>query len=737
MEQIDEYTVRALGALEQGPPGSQQVSLDPGRVVQLRRLYGAQVESRHLDFAARWLQSQGKGYYTIGSSGHESNAAVALLSRVTDPALLHYRSGGFYAARAAVAGRENRVRDILLSLTSAADDPMSGGRHKVFGHPELHIIPQTSTISSHLPRAVGLAFSLDIAARMGQATPWPEDTLVLCSFGDASANHSTAVGALNASAYLVRRGVRCPVLFVCEDNGIGISTRSPDGWPAAMLDKLDGLAYWHADGTDPIGLLELTEDALKTVRGTRRPAVLHIRTVRFMGHAGSDAEIAYRSRAQIAADYQRDPLVATARALVAAGAIAGADALEQYEETRSAVRREAALVLDEKRLDSRALVMAPLALPTAMPPEEPCPQVDRESLWGGRLPENGARMTLAQTINATLTDLMATHRTALVFGQDVAVKGGVYGVTRGLRKRFGGARVFDTLLDEQTILGTALGSSLAGFVPIPEIQYLAYLHNAEDQLRGEAASLRFFSAGQYQNGMVVRIAGLAYQRGFGGHFHNDNSLAVLRDIPGLVMAVPSHPEDAPGLLRTCFALARHDGRVCVFVEPIAMYHTRDLAARGDGLWTAPYVPPSTGTSQTPLGEVGVHGDGQDILLVSFGNGVRLSQRAAARLEAQGVRASVLDLRWLSPLPARSLLQHAERIGSVLVVDETRRSGGVSEGVLAVLTDGGFSGRMARVTSADSFIPLGPAAHTVLLGEEEVLEATHRLLRGGRAHRTRI
>ena len=133
----------------------------------------------------------------------------------------------------------------------------------------------------------------------------------------------------------------------------------------------------------------------------------------------------------------------------------------------------------------------------------------------------------------------------------------MYGVTRGLRKRFGAARVFDTLLDEQTILGTALGAGLAGLLPVPEIQYLAYLHNAEDQLRGEAASLRFFSDGQYRNGMVVRIAGLAYQKGFGGHFHNDNSLAVLRDIPGLVARRrrATRPS-APGLLRSCVDLAR-------------------------------------------------------------------------------------------------------------------------------------------------------------------------------------
>jgi 2-oxoisovalerate dehydrogenase E1 component len=336
-------------------------------------------------------------------------------------------------------------------------------------------------------------------------------------------------------------------------------------------------------------------------------------------------------------------------------------------------------------------------------------------------------MTLAQAVNTTLADLMAAHPEVLVFGEDVAVKGGVYGVTRGLRKRFGGLRVFDTLLDEQTILGTALGTALAGYVPIPEIQYLAYLHNAEDQLRGEAATLRFFSNGQYHNGMVVRIAGLAYQRGFGGHFHNDNSIAVLRDIPGLVLAVPSHPAEAPGLLRTCFSLAQQDGRVCVFLEPIARYHTRDLLDEGDGEWTAGYLPPDAPEPCTPLGQVATYGDGRDVLLVTFGNGVYLSRRAAATLAAEGVEASVLDLRWLAPLPIEALTAVAREFDAVLVVDESRHSGGVSEGVLAGLVDAGYQGRLSRVTSADSFVPLGPAADAVLLGEEDIVLVAHHLL----------
>ena len=133
-----------------------------------------------------------------------------------------------------------------------------------------------------------------------------------------------------------------------------------------------------------------------------------------------------------------------------------------------------------------------------------------------------------------------------MFGEDVARKGGVYGVTKGLHGAFGAGRVFDSLLDEQSILGLALGAGLAGLLPVPEIQYLAYLHNAADQLRGEAATLSFFSQGQYRNPMVLRIAGLAYQKGFGGHFHNDNAVGALRDIPGLIIACPARPDDAAG-----------------------------------------------------------------------------------------------------------------------------------------------------------------------------------------------
>ena len=309
-----------------------------------------------------------------------------------------------------------------------------------------------------------------------------------------------------------------------------------------------------------------------------------------------------------------------------------------------------------------------------------------------------------------------------MFGEDVGRKGGVYHVTAGLQKRFGRARVFDTLLDETTILGVAQGAALAALLPVPEIQYLAYLHNAIDQLRGEACSLSFFSAGQFQNPMVVRIAAFAYQKGFGGHFHNDNAIGALRDIPGLVLAAPARGDDAARMLRGSLALARECGRVVCFLEPIALYHEKDLYGEGDEGWLFDYPPP--GSCLLP-GEVGLYGeDHRDVLLVSYANGLRLALRAARTLrEKHDVAARVLDLRWLGPLPFDAVREHARPCERVVIVDECRGTGGgVAEALIADLAEAGFRGALKSVTAADSYVPLGSSTSAVLVGEDDIVEA---------------
>jgi 2-oxoisovalerate dehydrogenase E1 component len=556
----------------------------------------------------------------------------------------------------------------------------------------------------------------------------------VASFGDASASHSTAAGAINAACRTAYQGLPMPLLLVCEDNGLGISVRTPDGWVAAAHGGRAALHYVAADGTDPAACYAAAAEAAEYVRSRRSPAFLHLKVVRFLGHAGSDAEVSYRSRAEIAADYSRDPLLATARLIVAAGVLSPEQVIGRYEALRARVRALADEAVSHRGLASRAEVVAPLA------PRHPdrvarraataAPKEARLSAFGGRLPEEAGPLTLADTINRGLADALAAFGEVVAFGEDVGRKGGVYGVTRGLARRFGAGRVFDTLLDEQSILGLGLGAGLSGLLPVPEIQYLAYLHNAEDQLRGEAASMQFFSAGQYRNPMVVRVAGLAYQKGFGGHFHNDNAVGVLRDIPGLVVAVPARAQDAAPMLRTCLAAAHVDGTVCVFLEPIALYHTRDLHQPGDGGWLSQYAAPQHWAERhIPVGQGRRYGEGTDITLVTFGNGLPMSLRVARGLAARGTGVRVFDLRWLSPLPAEQLLAEAQATGRVLVVDETRRSGGVSEGVLAALADAGFRGAVARVTSADSFVPLGDAAAHVLVSEADIEAAALRLLAG--------
>ncbi|MEO9139518.1 MAG: thiamine pyrophosphate-dependent enzyme [Jatrophihabitans sp.] len=674
--------------------------------------------SRLLDIHARRMRERGQGFYTIGSAGHESNAFVAAALRPTDPALLHYRSGAFFLARAMRAGRtlDDGMRSILYSMLASTHDVASGGRHKVFGDASLAVIPQTSTIASHLPRALGVALAISRAKRLGVAGRWPADAVTVCSFGDAAINHSTTAGALNAAGYCVTQGLPLPLLFVCEDNGLGISVPSPAGWVAQAAHR-PGIRYIETDGDDPDGAFSAACDAADTVRRERRPALLHLRTVRFLGHAGSDVESGYRSVRAITADYERDPLMAFARRLGAVGLG------QRYDDISRRLEEMALELADTPTLTDAAAVMAPLAPTTVPVPIRPARLETRTTLFNGRLPEDGAPMTLAQCINTALTDAMAARNDILVFGEDVGHKGGVYGLTRGLAQRFGSARVFDTLLDEQSILGFALGLGVSGMLPVPEIQYLAYLHNAEDQLRGEAASLRFFSAGAFSNPMVVRIAGLGYQKGFGGHFHNDNAVGVLRDIPGLVVAVPSRPEDAAPMLRSCLAAAADTGQVSVFLEPIALYHERDLHDPGDRGWLGAYSP----DAHTPIGSARVHGYGTDLTIVTFGNGVRMSLRVAHRLRSEGIGIRVLDMRWIAPLPINDIVLAAAETRRVLVVDETRSSGGVGEGVLAGLVDARFPGRMARVSSKNSYIPLGDAANLVLLSEAEIESAVRALL----------
>ena len=252
---------------------------------------------RHLDVAAHELRGAGHGHYTICSTGHEANVVLGRLTGPADLALLHYRSAAVQVERARHVPGHDAVAHIALSLVASADDPMSGGRHKVFGHPALGIQPSTSTIASHLPRAVGVAFAIARRPKLGLPPATSADAIAVASMGDASLNHSTAIGALNAASWTLHQNLALPLLVVVEDNGLGISTRTPDGWVGKRLGALPHVRVFTADGSDLAQSYAVAAEAVAYVRTRRKAAVLHLRTVRLLGHAGSDVDTTYRSAA--------------------------------------------------------------------------------------------------------------------------------------------------------------------------------------------------------------------------------------------------------------------------------------------------------------------------------------------------------------------------------------------------------------------------------------------------------
>ena len=707
-------------------PLTQTTLTDAGASVRdLAALFESQLTSRRLDLEARRLGAEKRGFYSIGSSGHEGNAAVARAFRVDDMAFLHYRSGAFYIERASKVPGETPIWNMALSFVASSEDPISGGRHKVIGSKPLFIPPQTSTIASHLPKAMGAAFSIALARTQKKSdAAMPLDAVTLCSFGDASANHSTAVGAINAAAHTGYRGLPLPLVFVCEDNGIGISVPTPDGWIAANYGARPGLRYVAGDARDVVDALRAAREAEYCARIQRKPVFLHLRTVRLMGHAGSDLESGYRDRTQIESEADQDPLLHTARRLIDAGAMSKDDIISLYEDIGGRVRRAMEMACSRPKLECAASVK------DAIVPAKKFRRAPIPGRLSPRAPDDTRAKSepqhMSRLISLALADEMERDSAVTVFGEDVGKKGGVYGATTKLQPKFGPARVFDTILDEQSILGIAIGLAHNGFIPVPEIQFLAYVHNAEDQLRGEAASLSFFSKGQYTNPMVVRVAGLAYQKGFGGHFHNDNSVAVFRDIPGIILACPSNGAEAVAMLRESFRLARDEGRVVVFLEPIALYGTKDLLEDGDNKMTAIF---DEIEMSAPFGQPNIIGDGDDLSIVTYGNGTFLSQQAAAQLAAKNIKARIVDLRWLTPLPIDATIEAIGKRKNVLIVDECRKTGSPSEELIAEFTDRNLGYNVARITGDDTFIPLGPAANTVLISAADIEKAALNLVAG--------
>lgn len=695
--------------------------------VKLIDVFESQLISRLMDIKARKLRVLGSSFYTIGSSGHEGMAVVGEVSRLSDMAFLHYRDAAFQIQRSKKHSGHTPLYDLLLSFCASSEDPISGGRHKVLGHKELFIPPQTSTIASHLPKAIGAALSINKNKKLGIKGILPEDAVVICTFGDASLNHASAQTALNCADWISYQNLPLPLVFICEDNGIGISVKTPADWVRNSCMNSASIKYFECDGLDIIDSFKVTQEVFNYTRTKRRPAFLRFKTVRLMGHAGSDIENVYRSRQEIEASESEDPLLKTVKTLIGNDILSREKILKMYEDLERRIDRIAREVIHKPRLTNPKNIISSLIPKKEINPLPAVPSEEaRIKVFGSEWEQMKCGQPLAKLINWGLTDILLQYKGAVIFGEDVAKKGGVYNITAGLQNRFGKNKVFNSLLDETSILGTAIGLAHNGLLSIPEIQFLAYFHNAEDQLRGEAATLSYFSNGEYTNGMVIRIAGLGYQKGFGGHFHNDNSLTIFRDIPGLIVACPSNGRDAVLMMRTCVEEAHRYGRICVFIEPIALYPIRDLHAPGDNLWNNEY--PKDLEEKIPLGTFHIEEGEKELCLLTYGNGYYLSRQAREQLVKQGISPTVIDLRWLSPIDEKTLSKTLSQFSHVLIVDECRKTGSLSEGLMTMIMENCQPlPRVKRICSLDTFIPLADAANLVLLQTQDIVEASISLL----------
>lgn len=719
---IDENFINKVSAGALPPPRSsvsiQQAGLNGATVLDL---FNSQIKSRHLDLQARKLKAAQQGFYTIGSSGHEGNAVIGKVFRYTDLAFLHYRSGALFIQRAKQLPEIDPVKAILLSLVASREDPIAQGRHKVFGSVPLFIPPQTSTIASHLPKAVGAALSITRAKELQIQRSLADDSVILCSLGDASINHASALASINAAEWIAHAAYPLPLVFICEDNGIGISVPTPTDWIQTVMQRYREISYIQADSLHIPDLYQAAKKAEQIARINKKPVFLHMKCLRLMGHAGSDIESQYLAEQTIIANEFNDPLLHTARIILENNWLSSEELVKAYQTVRQEIEALTKQVIASPKLQTAFEVMQSICPQPKKAPNQPQLNYKQRKLFFSQhkiaLP---LKRDLGRQINITLIDLMCQYDNVVVLGEDVGKKGGVYRVTARLQEIFGRRRVFDTLLDETTILGTAIGLAHNGFLPIPEIQFLAYLHNAEDQLRGEAATLPFFSSGQYANPLVLRLPSLAYQQGFGGHFHNDNSLAVLRDIPGLVIACPSNGRDAALLLRECVRLAQEQARITVFIEPIALYMTKDLHQTGDQAWL--FNLPNL-EDRISLGEIRVYGaQSADLAIISYGNGYYLSRQAEAILRTQyGKSIKVIDLCWLAPLSQAAIIKAVKNCRAVVIVDECRITGSLSETLVSLLVEHlDPLPKIKRLAGKDCFIPLGKAAQLVLPSRDDIV-----------------
>ena len=646
-------------------------TIDWGRVVRLV------LTSREMDrVEEQELVPQKKVLYQFSARGHDM--AQVLLG-------LHLKQGdaacGYYRSRPMLLALGVDLADALGSGMGLAGG-YSDGRDigVVFNYPNpggAHALPMCGGVGAQYTPAAGWAQA--IAYKQEVLGEGPDDAIALVLGGDASA----ATGGF-WSALTIATTQSLPLLMYIEDNGYGISVPSDFQTPgkdiAANLASFRGLTIFNGDGTEPEQAAELIAKAVAHVRGKRSPALLRLTVPRLEGHSAQDTQ-AYKAEQEIAAEWARDPLPK----LKAHSGLSEEDwaAIEQEvagEVAAAVARAEARGIADPAEVARNVFFEGEMSqvgggagLPLEGTTDEPRPE--------------GQRINMVTAIRRTLEQELEANPRLLLFGEDIGPKGGVHAVTLGLQEKFGVSRVFDTSLNEEGIIGRAVGMALAGLMPVPEIQFRKYSEPATEQIH-DCGTMRWRTNNRYSAPMVLRIPGGFFK--CGDPWHSMTNEVEFIHNPGWKVAVPSNAEDAAGLLRS--SLRGNDP--VIFFEHRAMY---------DDAWARRPWPGDD--YALPFGRAKKTREGGDITIVTWGAMVPRCEAAA-----EGVSADVIDLRTLMPWDSEAVLESVRRTRRCLIVHEDLRTGGFGAEIAAVVADEAFldlDAPVARVTMPDIPSPHHP------------------------------
>ncbi|HWE57598.1 MAG TPA: dehydrogenase E1 component subunit alpha/beta [Acidimicrobiales bacterium] len=663
--------------------------------------------SRCLDDREIALQKQSRVFFQISGAGHE--ALLLGLGR--------YLRGGYdwffpyYRDRALMLSLGITPEEILYQAVGSSLDPSSGGRQMPchWGHAGLNVVTESSATGSQCLPAVGCAEASRYISRRPDLPGCVAhgDELTYVSLGEGATSEGEFWESLNSACTL-----HLPVLFVVADNGFAISVPSSDQSPAPISELVQGFRGLHihsVDGRDYFEVRRRSAEIVAQVRAGVGPALVHATVTRPYSHSAADTQSKYRSADELADEAAHDPLLLMELTMIEAGLMSADEAQAVKDDARQAVAAASRTALAAPRPDPITVTDNVVALPEVEASEET---------------GEGEVVALGEAIKRTLHELMADDERIRVFGEDVADareqvlanvegKGGVFGTTHGLQREFGIARCFNTPLAEANIVGRAVGQAIRGLRPVPEVQFFDYIWPAMQQIKTEAATIRWRSNGAFSCPMVLRVPIGGYLQG-GAIWHSQSGESIFAHVPGLTIVMPSRAADAAGLLRT--ALSADD--------PVLFLEHKHLLRQP---YTKTPFPPAP--FKVPFGRARQVVSGDDLTIVTWGATVEKARQAAESITDASVQ--VIDLRSIIPWDKEMVAEAVSRTSRVLVVHEDVLTAGFGAEVAAWVGEHCFTdldAPVSRLGATDTHVAYEPSLEKAILPQvDDIARAARRVL----------